>query len=120
MTFVEAAQYLGLSRQRVHVLVSSHKLNPVTHPETGRRVLLKVEVEARRERVTPGTFHAPNVEGYVTMQEVASACGVAVPTISSWITAGKLGSAFIGSRRMIPKDEAARIIAERGDRPSRE
>ena len=113
MTAKEVASFLGISRQRVHQLSKAGKLTPI---ETeGPTCYDRGEVEARREDTTPGSFRAPDVPEYVTAAEAAFALGITLANLNWQAGQGKIKSALIGHRRMIPQSEIERCLSERAE-----
>ena len=101
LTATQAARYLGLSRQRIYQLSEAGQLLPA---KANGPVRYRFEdLEDYRERITPGSFHSPQVEGYVTVAEAASAMGLAQTQVTWWIYKGEIESVRIGMRRMIPR-----------------
>ena len=110
MTFQEAADYLGLSRQRVYQLVSTGKLKALRIG--GKQCLERAEVEQRKAAGTVGDFHAPSTE-HLTRDEVAFTLGVSIATVNTWIYDDKIESVLQGHRRLVPKAEVERLLSER-------
>jgi excisionase family DNA binding protein len=47
----------------------------------------------------------------ISIDETAELLSVSPWTVRAWITQGKLGSAKLGSRRLVPQSEIERLIA---------
>jgi excisionase family DNA binding protein len=48
----------------------------------------------------------------ISIEKAADVLGVSPWTIRAWITQGKLGSAKLGSRRLLPESEIQKLIAD--------
>jgi excisionase family DNA binding protein len=48
----------------------------------------------------------------ISIEKAAEVLGVSPWTIRAWITQGKLGSAKLGSRRLVPESEIQKLIAD--------
>ena len=106
----QAAEALGLSRQRVHILIRSGALGAV---RDGRSVRIpRADVDELLRSTTPGKFHNPEVAGCLTKRQAAERLGVSVHTLAFWLGKGRIKSIRAGARRMIPETEVERMSAE--------
>ena len=48
----------------------------------------------------------------ISVSEAADILGISPWTVRAWIAQGKLGSAKLGSRRLVPESEVERLIGE--------
>lgn len=87
VTMTEAADILGVSRQRVNRLVLRGDLK-TDGDDTPRRVLLK-SVNARKRAIDTGKLpsQGPVVapEGWITTRQLADREGVTIDTVLAWV-----------------------------------
>ena len=48
----------------------------------------------------------------ISIEKTADVLGISPWTVRAWITQGKLGSAKLGSRRLVPESEIQNIITD--------
>jgi excisionase family DNA binding protein len=51
-------------------------------------------------------------ESLVSVEKAADILGLSPWTVRAWVSKGKIGSAKLGSRRLIPQSELDRLISE--------
>lgn len=113
----DAAQALGVSRQRVHALIQRGKLN-AWRGRDGRWQIDPASV-AERADAEPSARDAfePLPTGTVDVAAAADKLGVSTSTVLSWISAGRLPAERVGRRWAIRPRDLRRVERPRAGRP---
>lgn len=119
LTTVQAADYLGVSRQRLeslarkrrwkHTLVRGHNSRRIkAYP----RALLDEYVNTRTE-----TRHRPVIAGHLTSQQVADRLHVTIDQVSYYCRKGYLPSIHVENRLYIPEGSIEGFTPPKRGRP---
>ena len=101
LTVSQAGKLLGITRQRVYVLIGKGMLSAVKGPG-GHVFVTRASVNSRLERYD-------EYRGWLTTPEVAAARGVSEKTVRRWHQAGHLRGKLAADRRL--RFNAAEVAA---------
>ena len=109
---VEAAEVLGVSRQRIHQLVNERKLTGMRD----RSFLYVRRDEVMALQATRGK-RAAIPSGWMTKDQVADRFGVAPRTVNDWHLNGWLRGSLTASRLLFPVDAVEKFTPPPRGRP---
>jgi excisionase family DNA binding protein len=116
----DAAEIIGVTRQRVSALIAKERLETET---VGLVTYVLRSSAIERRKLMARTDHArygPIPDGYLTTAEAAKRCGCTPSTILNWVTTGQLAAArdeYDPRRWIIKTTDADNFTAPTRGRP---